>query len=67
MNTEENAKYKENRRRRFLTEPVCKPVMEMSVLTAISRIISEIYNTVDAFFVAHIWTSAAAAVGVCFP
>ena len=39
LNTEENAKYKEKQAEAFPTEPVCKPVMEMSVLTAISRII----------------------------
>lgn len=51
---------------RMTTEPVEKLVLQLSVPTIISMLITSIYNMADTFFVGRINTSATAAVGVVF-
>ena len=55
------------KRFRYMTEtPVPKLVMELSVPTIISMMVSGLYNMADTFFVGRISTQATAAVGVVF-
>lgn len=51
---------------RMTTEPVEKLVLQLSVPTIISMLVTSIYNMADTFFVGRINTSATAAVGVVF-
>lgn len=46
--------------------PVKKLVLKMAVPTIISMVVTALYNVVDAAFVAHLSTEAAAGVGVAF-
>lgn len=55
-------------RRTKLTEtPVPRLILELSVPTIISMLVTAIYNAADKFFVGRISTEASAAVGVAFP
>ena len=55
-------------RRTKLTEtPVPGLILELSVPTIISMLVTAIYNAADKFFVGRISTEASAAVGVAFP
>lgn len=46
--------------------PIPKLITMLSVPTVISMLVTAIYNTADAYFVAKIGTSASGAVGVVF-
>ncbi|MBR5421587.1 MAG: MATE family efflux transporter [Lachnospiraceae bacterium] len=59
-----------DRRTRLTTVPVPKLILELSVPTIISMLVTGIYNTADTYFVGQIpenATQATAAVGIVFP
>ena len=56
-----------DRRTRLTQTPVPRLILELSVPTIISMMVTAIYNAADKFFVGRISTEASAAVGVAFP
>ena len=56
-----------DRRTRLTQTPVPQLILELSVPTIISMMVTAIYNAADKFFVGQISTEASAAVGVAFP
>ena len=56
-----------DRRTRLTQTPVPRLILELSVPTIISMLVTAIYNAADKFFVGRISTEASAAVGVAFP
>ena len=63
----ENDERKRDERYALMTQaPVKKLVLKMSGPTIISMLVTSLYNIIDAAFVGHISTEAAAAVGVSF-
>ena len=56
----------EAQRTRMLTTPIPKIVTAMAMPAMMHQIVSVVYNLVDTYFVAHIGTSAAAAIGIAF-
>ena len=56
-----------DRRTKLTQTPVPKLILELSVPTIISMLVTAIYNAADKFFVGRISTEASAAVGVAFP
>lgn len=52
---------------KMTTEPVKKLVLELSVPTVISMLVTALYNIVDTFFVGQINTNATAGVGIILP
>ena len=66
LNIEEDER-KRNERYIMMTQaPIKKLVLKMSGPTIISMLVTSLYNIIDAAFVGHISTEAAAAVGVSF-
>ena len=63
----ENDERKRDERYTLMTQaPVKKLVLKMSGPTIVSMLVTSLYNIIDAAFVGHISTEAAAAVGVSF-
>ena len=56
-----------DRRTKLTQTPVPGLILELSVPTIISMLVTAIYNAADKFFVGRISTEASAAVGVAFP
>ena len=56
----------EDRYTRMTETPVPKLILELSVPTILSMLVTGIYNTADTFFVGRISTQATAAVGLVF-
>ena len=54
----------EQQHERMMNTPIPKLVLSLALPTTASQLITVIYNTADTYFVSHIGTSAAAAVGV---
>ena len=65
-NTEEDERKRDERYAMMTQSPVKKLVLKMSGPTIISMLVTSFYNIIDAAFVGHISTEAAAAVGVSF-
>ena len=65
-NAEEDQRKRDERYAMMTQSPVKKLVLKMSGPTIISMLVTSFYNIIDAAFVGHISTEAAAAVGVSF-
>lgn len=63
----EGADEKQRKFIKMTTEPVKKLVLELSVPTVISMLVTALYNIVDTFFVGQINTNATAGVGIVLP
>ncbi len=56
-----------DKRTRLTQTPVPRLILELSVPTIISMLVTAVYNMADKYFVGRISTEASAAVGVAFP
>ena len=66
INIEDDERKRDERYALMTQSPVKKLVLKMSGPTIISMLVTSLYNIIDAAFVGHISTEAAAAVGVSF-
>ena len=65
-NIEDDERKRDERYTLMTQAPVKKLVLKMSGPTIVSMLVTSLYNIIDAAFVGHISTEAAAAVGVSF-
>ena len=68
MTADERLEAARQKRYVYMTQtPMKKLILQLSVPTIISMMVTGLYNTADTFFVGRISTQATAAVGIVFP